>query len=72
MSVHYERLSHLDKSFLALETRALHFHVGAIAIFDAGSFAKDDGGIDIERGTPNDSDANETEYFINVGGRYDF
>ncbi len=48
MSVHYERLSHLDKSFLALETRALHFHVGAIAIFDSGSFAKDDGGIDID------------------------
>lgn len=48
MSVHYERLSHLDRSFLALETRALHFHVGAVAIFDSGSFATEDGGIDIE------------------------
>ncbi len=48
MSVHYERLSHLDKSFLALETRALHFHVGALAIFDSGSFATAEGGIDIE------------------------
>ena len=48
MSVHYERLSHLDKSFLALETRALHFHVGAVAIFESGSFATDDGGIDID------------------------
>jgi diacylglycerol O-acyltransferase / wax synthase len=47
MAVHYERLSHLDKSFLALETRALHFHVGAVAIFDAGSFATPEGGIDI-------------------------
>jgi diacylglycerol O-acyltransferase / wax synthase len=47
MAVHYERLSHLDKSFLALETRALHFHVGAVAILDSGSFATPVGGIDI-------------------------
>ena len=47
MSVHYERLSHLDKSFLALETRSTHMHVGAVAIFDSGSFATEDGGIDI-------------------------
>ena len=31
-----------------------------------------DGGVDIERGTANDNDADETEYFVNVGGRYDF
>jgi len=48
MSVHYERLSHLDKSFLALETRSTHMHVGAVAIFDSGSFATPDGGIDID------------------------
>lgn len=48
MSVHYERLSHLDKSFLALETRSTHMHVGAVAIFDAGSFATPEGGIDID------------------------
>ncbi len=39
MSVYYQRLSHLDKSFLALETRSTHMHVGAVAIFDSGSFA---------------------------------
>ncbi len=48
MSVHYVRLSHLDKSFLALETRSTHMHVGAVAIFDSGSFATDDGGIDVD------------------------
>jgi WS/DGAT/MGAT family acyltransferase len=48
MAVHYEPLSHLDKSFLALETRATHMHVGAVAIFSSGSFATEDGGIDIE------------------------
>ncbi len=31
-----------------------------------------DGGVDIEKGTANDSDADETEYFVSVGGRYDF
>jgi diacylglycerol O-acyltransferase / wax synthase len=48
MSVHYERLSNLDKSFLALETRSTHMHVGAVAVFDSGSFATADGGIDID------------------------
>jgi WS/DGAT/MGAT family acyltransferase len=48
MSVHYERLSHLDKSFLALETRSTHMHVGAVAIFESGSFATEEGGIDID------------------------
>jgi WS/DGAT/MGAT family acyltransferase len=47
MSVHYERLSALDNSFLALESRSTHMHVGAVTIFDAGSFAKPDGGIDV-------------------------
>ncbi len=48
MAVHYDPLSNLDKSFLALESRATHMHVGAVAIFSAGSFATADGGIDIE------------------------
>jgi len=48
MSVHYERLSHLDKSFLALETRSTHMHVGAVAIFASGSFATAEDGIDID------------------------
>ena len=49
MSIHYERLSSLDNSFLALESRSTHMHVGAVTIFCAGSFAKPDGGIDVER-----------------------
>ncbi len=31
-----------------------------------------EGGLDLEKGTVNDSDADETEYFVTVGGRYDF
>ncbi|HZJ47538.1 MAG TPA: wax ester/triacylglycerol synthase domain-containing protein, partial [Acidimicrobiia bacterium] len=49
MSVHYERLSSLDNSFLALESRSTHMHVGAVTIFDSGSFAKQNGGIDVVR-----------------------
>jgi len=48
MSVHYERLSALDNSFLALESRSTHMHVGAVTIFDSGSFAQPDGGIDVQ------------------------
>jgi len=49
MSVHYERLSTLDNSFLALESRSTHMHVGAVTIFDSGGFAAADGGIDVQR-----------------------
>ena len=48
MTVHYERLSSLDNSYLALESRSTHMHVGAVTIFSAGSFAKPDGGIDVD------------------------
>lgn len=43
MTVHYERLSNLDGSFLALETRTTHMHVGAVAIFAAGPQVGEDG-----------------------------
>lgn len=46
MTVYYERLSNLDASFLALESRATHMHVGAVAIFAAGEFSSTDG-VDI-------------------------
>lgn len=46
MSVHYERLSNLDASFLALERRSTHMHVGAVAIFEAGPTTGDEG-VDI-------------------------
>jgi WS/DGAT/MGAT family acyltransferase len=49
MSVHYEPLSHLDNSFLALESRATHMHVGSVTVFDAGPLLVPDGGIDIAR-----------------------
>lgn len=47
MTVHYERLSNLDASFLALESRSTHMHVGAVAIFEPGPHSSDDG-VDIE------------------------
>ncbi|HKX73993.1 MAG TPA: wax ester/triacylglycerol synthase family O-acyltransferase [Acidimicrobiia bacterium] len=46
---HFEPLSHLDASFLALETPTTHMHVGAVAIFDAQSLRRPEGGIDIDR-----------------------
>ena len=46
---HYEPLSYLDSSFLALETKNSHMHVTAVAIFDASPLKADDGGIDIAR-----------------------
>lgn len=47
MSVHYERLSNLDASFLALEKRSTHMHVGAVALFGPGPRTSGDG-VDIE------------------------
>ena len=49
MKTHYERLSYLDRSFLALESRTTHMHVAGIAVFDAGPLRRADGGIDIDR-----------------------
>ena len=49
MRTHYERLSYLDRSFLALESRTTHMHVAGIAVFDAGPLRAEDGGIDIDR-----------------------
>jgi WS/DGAT/MGAT family acyltransferase len=45
----YERLSFLDGSFLALESRTTHMHVAGVAIFEAGPLAGPDGGIDIDK-----------------------
>lgn len=47
MSVHYERLSNLDASFLALESRETHMHVGAVARFGQGVATSTDG-VDID------------------------
>lgn len=45
----YERLSALDQSFLALETPNAYMHVALTAIFEPGSLATPEGGVDIER-----------------------
>ena len=46
---HYERLSALDMSFLSLEDRNTHMHIGAVAVFEAGPLTRPDGGVDIDR-----------------------
>jgi WS/DGAT/MGAT family acyltransferase len=46
---YFEALSHLDASFLALETPTTHMHVAGVAIFEAGPLQRPEGGIDIER-----------------------
>jgi WS/DGAT/MGAT family acyltransferase len=47
--VHYERLSALDATFLAIETPAVHMHVGAVHIFQGAPFRAADGSLDFER-----------------------
>jgi diacylglycerol O-acyltransferase len=46
---HFEPLSRLDASFLALETPTTHMHVAGVALFDAAGLGREEGGIDIER-----------------------
>lgn len=46
---HYEALTFLDSSFLALESRSIHMHVAGVAIFDATPLHTEAGGIDIEK-----------------------
>jgi len=45
----YSRLSALDSSFLDIEDRRTHMHVGATCVFDVGPLRSPEGGIDIER-----------------------
>ncbi|MEX0796010.1 MAG: wax ester/triacylglycerol synthase family O-acyltransferase [Acidimicrobiia bacterium] len=46
---HYEPLTFLDSSFLALETVSLHMHVAGIALFEAEPLSNESGGVDIVR-----------------------
>ncbi len=46
---HYEPLSHLDSSFLALETPNTHMHVGGVALFEVSELGDGKGGIDFDR-----------------------
>ncbi|HJQ96455.1 MAG TPA: wax ester/triacylglycerol synthase family O-acyltransferase [Acidimicrobiia bacterium] len=45
----YEPLSHLDASFLALETTTAHMHVAGVVLFDGTQLVTSNGGIDIGR-----------------------
>ena len=49
MPGHYERLSSLDSSFLALESRSTHMHVAGIVLFEAEPLRLPGGGIDTDR-----------------------
>jgi len=49
MSVHYERLSALDASFLEIEDPSTHMHVAATLLFEPGPLATPEGGLDVER-----------------------
>ncbi len=49
MPAHYERLSYLDNSFLALESRTTQMHVAGMLLFEAGPLGDGQGGIDVER-----------------------
>lgn len=44
----FERLSALDRSFLAWETPTAHMHVACTMVFDAGPLRTEDGGVDFE------------------------
>jgi len=46
---HYDRLTSLDSTFLAIETPAVHMHVGSVAIFEGAPLLAKDGGLDHER-----------------------
>jgi len=43
----YQRLSAQDRSFLELESRETHMHVGGVFIFEASSLFSDDGALDL-------------------------
>ena len=49
LETHYERLSSLDVSFLALETKSTHMHVAGVSIFDGSGIVSSDGAVDIFR-----------------------
>ncbi len=47
--MHFERLTALDASFLAIEESASHMHVAATLLFDAAPLTLPHGGLDSER-----------------------
>ncbi|MBT8203007.1 MAG: wax ester/triacylglycerol synthase family O-acyltransferase [Acidimicrobiia bacterium] len=49
MTTHYERLSFLDSTFLAMEDRNAHFHVAGVMKFAPGGLRAADGSVDLAR-----------------------
>ncbi len=47
--VHYDRLSALDATFLAIETPNVHMHVGSVQLFQGEPLRAADGSLDFER-----------------------
>ena len=46
---HFERLSAMDLSFLAMENGRAHMHIGGVSIYEAEPLRGPDGGLDFER-----------------------
>ncbi len=46
---HFERLSALDATFLAIENHDVHMHVGSVGLFEVGPLPGEDGALDIAR-----------------------
>ena len=46
---HFERLSPMDLTFLAMEDGRAHMHIGSVNIFEAEPLRREDGGIDFDR-----------------------
>jgi len=46
---HYDRLSGVDATFLAIEKPNVHMHVGAVALFEAEPLRSGERGLDFER-----------------------
>ena len=46
---HYERLSALDATFLGVEDRCSHMHIGSVGVFEAGPDAGHGGAVDLDR-----------------------
>ena len=67
---HFEPLSHLDSSFLALESRTTHMHVAGVVVFEANDLDAGGGAIDFVR--IRDHVASKLQYIPRYRQRLDF